>query len=72
MTVDFEALDLVRTENKARSYNKKLDGLQTQVRELTGLVADAVEMIEKLEGDSNYCAYADIIKARLKKIKTRA
>tara|TARA_R100001163_G_scaffold62860_1_gene54081 strand:- start:2096 stop:2314 length:219 start_codon:yes stop_codon:yes gene_type:complete len=72
MTVDFEALDLVRTENKARSYNKKLDGLQTQVRELTELVADAVEMIEKLEGDSNYCAYADIIKARLKKIKTRA
>ena len=70
MTVDFEALDLVRTENKARSYNKKLDGLQTQVRELTELVADAVEMIEKLEGDSNYCAYADIIKARLKKIKT--
>ncbi len=72
MTVDFEALDLVRTENKARSYNKKLDGLQIQVRELTELVADAVEMIEKLEGDSNYCAYADIIKARLKKIKTRA
>jgi len=72
MTVDFEALDLVRTENKARSYNKKLDGLQTQVRELTELVADAIEMIEKLEGDSNYCAYADIIKTRLKKIKLTA
>ena len=69
MTVDFEALDLVRTENKARSYNKKLDGLQQQNRQLTELVTDAVEMIEKLEGDTNYCAYSDIIKERLKKIK---
>jgi len=68
MAVDFEALDLVRTENKARSYNKKLDGLQQQNTQLRELVNDAVEMIEKLEGDSNYCAYADIIKARLKKI----
>ena len=31
MAIDFDALDLVRGENKARSYNKKLDGLQQQV-----------------------------------------
>tara|TARA_R100000995_G_C3405272_1_gene86831 strand:+ start:152 stop:400 length:249 start_codon:yes stop_codon:yes gene_type:complete len=68
MTVDFEALDLVRGENKSRSYNKRIDELQQQCTQLRELVADAVEMIEKLEGDSNYCAYADIIKARLKKI----
>ena len=68
MAVDFEALDLVRGENKSRSYNKRIDELQQQCTQLRELVADAVEMIEKLEGDSNYCAYADIIKARLKKI----
>ena len=27
MAVDFEALDLVRSSNKSRSYNKKLDEL---------------------------------------------
>lgn len=26
MAVDFEALDLVRTENRARSYNKRVGG----------------------------------------------
>ena len=25
MAVDFDALDLVRTQNKARSYNKRMD-----------------------------------------------
>ena len=42
MTVDFEALDLVRGENKSRSYNSKIDELSRQNRELRQLVADAV------------------------------
>jgi len=42
MTVDFEALDLVRGENKARSYNSKVGELQQQVTLLRELVADAV------------------------------
>ena len=69
MAVDFEALDLVRSRNKAREYNKKLDGLHQQNEQLRQLVTDAVEMIEKLEGDTNYCAYSDIIKERFKRIK---
>ena len=69
MAVDFEALDLVRSRNKSRAYNKKLDELTQQNQSLQELVEDAVEMIEKLEGDTNYCAYSDIIKERLKRIK---
>ena len=69
MAVDFEALDLVRSRNKSRAYNKKLDELTQQNQSLMELVTDAVEMIEKLEGDTNYCAYSDIIKERLKRIK---
>ena len=69
MAVDFEALDLVRSRNKSREYNKKLDGLRQQNQQLQELVTDAVEMIEKLEGDTNYCAYSDIIKERFKRIK---
>ena len=42
MAVDFEALDLVRTENKARSYNKKLDELQQQVTALQELVGSVI------------------------------
>ena len=42
MAVDFEALDFVRTSNKSRTYNKKLDELQQQVRELTSLVEAVV------------------------------
>jgi len=42
MTVDFEALDLVRGENKSRSYNSKVGELQQQVALLRELVADAV------------------------------
>ena len=69
MAVDFEALDLVRSRNKSRAYNKKLDELTQQNQSLQELVEDAIEMIEKLEGDTNYCAYSDIIKERLKRIK---
>ena len=35
MAIDFDALDLVRGENKARSYNKKVRELQQLVTELT-------------------------------------
>ena len=38
MAVDFDALDLVRTENKARAYNKRVDELRQQVKDLTELV----------------------------------
>ena len=40
MAVDFDALDLVRTQNKARSYNTKLDGLVQENTELRTLVTD--------------------------------
>ena len=42
MAVDFDALDLVRTENKARSYNKKLDELTQRNQSLQALVTEAV------------------------------
>ena len=42
MAVDFEALDFVRTSNKSRTYNKKLDELQQQVKDLTVLVEAVV------------------------------
>ena len=38
MAVDFDALDLVRGENKSRFYNKNLDRLQQQVTDLHELV----------------------------------
>ena len=47
MAIDFDALDLVRGENKARLYNTKLDGLQQQVTELTKLVTDVVKGLPK-------------------------
>ena len=45
MAVDFEALDFVRTSNKSRTYNKKLDELQQQVKELTSLVEAVVREV---------------------------
>jgi len=42
MAVDFEALDFVRTSNKSRTYNKRLDGLQQQVTDLQDLVEAVV------------------------------
>ena len=71
MAVDFDALDLVRGENKSRFYNKKLDGLQQQVTGLQELVADAIEMCEELEkGDTT--KYSKILKEKFKKIKKGA
>tara|TARA_R100001198_G_scaffold44104_1_gene24507 strand:- start:157 stop:351 length:195 start_codon:yes stop_codon:yes gene_type:complete len=63
MAIDFDALDLVRGENKARSYNTKLDGLQQQVTELTKLVADVVKELPEEKKWS--------FEERLKKIKER-
>jgi len=61
MAIDFDALDLVRGENRSRTYNKKLDGLQTQVRELTKLVEAVVRELPEEKKWS--------FEERLKKIK---
>ena len=53
MAVDFDALDLVRTENKARAYNKRVDELRQQVKELGELAADAIACVEELEKPSH-------------------
>ena len=63
MAIDFDALDLVRGENKASSYNTKLDGLQQQVTELTELVT---QMVKELPDDKKWS-----FEERLKKIKER-
>ena len=63
MTVDFEALDLVRGENKSRSYNTRLDGLQQQVTDLQELVA---QMVKELPVEKRWS-----FEERLKKIKER-
>lgn len=47
MAIDFDALDLVRGENKSRSYNKKIDGLQQQVTSLQELVKEVVAALPK-------------------------
>ena len=47
MAIDFDALDLVRTENKARSYNTKVRGLQQQVTSLQELVKEVVSALPK-------------------------
>ena len=63
MAIDFDALDLVRGENKSRSYNTKLDGLQQQVTELQELVA---QMVNELPMEKKWS-----FEERLKKIKER-
>ena len=63
MAIDFDALDLVRGENKARSYNKKIDELQLQVTSLQELVADVVRELPEEKKWS--------FEERLKKIKER-
>ena len=47
MAIDFDALDLVRTENKARLYNNKVKGLQQQVTSLQELVKEVVSALPK-------------------------
>jgi cell division protein FtsB len=61
MAVDFDALDLVRSENKARSYNRKLDELAQQNQELVRLVQDLVDDLPDEKKSS--------IEERLNKIK---
>ena len=63
MAIDFDALDLVRGENKARSYNTKLDGLQQQVTLLRELVT---QMLKELPEEKKWS-----FEERLKKIKER-
>ena len=63
MAIDFDALDLVRGENKARSYNKRMDELQQQVTDLQELVADVVRELPEEKKWS--------FEERLKKIKER-
>ena len=70
MAVDFEALDLVRSQNKSRSYNKKLDELTQQVTELGDLVADAIACVEELELPS-HVGRSITLKERFQKIKKR-
>ena len=47
MAIHFDALDLVRGENKARSYNKKVNELQQQVTSLQELVKEVVSALPK-------------------------
>jgi len=63
MAVDFEALDLVRSSNRSRSYNKRLEGLQQQVKELAELVE---VLVAELPEDKRWS-----FEERLKKIKKR-
>ena len=63
MAIDFDALDLVRGENKARSYNKKVRELQQQVTELREL---ATQMVKELPVEKKWS-----FEERLKKIKER-
>ena len=75
MAVDFEALDLVRSQNRSRSYNKRLEGLQQQVKELGDLVgeleelvADAIACVVELEKPS-HVGRSTTLKERFQKIK---
>jgi len=61
MAVDFEALDLVRTQNRARSYNKRVGELAQQVTELRELVT---KMVRELPEEKKW-----IFEERLKKIQ---
>jgi len=63
MAIDFDALDLVRGENKARSYSKRVDELQQQVTDLQELVT---QMVKELPTEKKWS-----FEERLKKIKER-
>ena len=70
MAVDFEALDLVRSQNKSRSYNKRLDELVKENQELGDLVADAIACVVELEKPS-HIGRSTTLKERFQKIKKR-
>ena len=61
MAVDFDALDLVRSRNKSREYNKKLDELTQQNQSLQELVQ---VLVRELPHDKRWS-----FEERLKKIK---
>ena len=64
MTEFNEAIGLVQAQNKARSYNKRVNELQQQVQELTDLATDA---IDKLPEDAKW-----YFEARLEKLKEKS
>ena len=61
MAVDFDALDLVRGENKSRLYNKKLQELTQQNKLLQELVE---VLVREVPSDKRWS-----FEERLKKIK---
>ena len=61
MAVDFDALDLVRTENKARAYNRRVDELRQRNQELVTL---AKLMVKELPEGKRWS-----FEERLKKIE---
>jgi len=63
MAVDFDALDLVRTQNKARSYNKRVDHLQMQNKELCALAED---LIKEMPEGNRKMMYQERFKENLK------
>ena len=68
MAVDFDALDLVRGENKSRLYNKKLQELTQRNQSLQELVQDAMACVEEMERPS-HIGRSISLKDRLQKIK---
>ena len=68
MAVDFDALDLVRSRNKSREYNRKLDVLTQQNQSLQDLVADAIACVVELEKPS-HIGRSTTLKERFQKIK---
>ena len=61
MAIDFDALDLVRGENKSRLYNKKLQELTQRNQSLQELVE---ALVRELPDDKRWS-----FEERLKKIK---
>ena len=71
MAVDFEALDLVRSENKSRSYHTKVIKLEQQVKDLAILAAQAINDVKLLEKPHfmDHTGKAALLEERLKKIQ---
>ena len=72
MAVDFEALDLVRSENKSRSYHSKVVKLEQQLKELAILAAQAIDDVKLLEKPHfmDHTGKAALLEEKLKKFKT--
>ena len=71
MAVDFEALDLVRSENKSRSYHSKVVKLEQQLKELAILAAQAIDDVKLLEKPHfmDHTGKANFLEEKLKKIQ---